>query len=157
MTACLALLASSASTITQAHTGSRYCTSTAYLGIGFSPVGSSNAQAPANFCQQGRNGLAGSEGFQAELGEARLAGGFVVNVVDDPVLRACDTEEMSELIADHQPDCGVAADRLRTGVFILAHLASRVGYRLQRLLEKERSKVLWFTRSNQIYIVISNQ
>ena len=43
-----------ASTMTQANTGRRYCTSTAYLGIGFSPLGSSNAPAPANFCQQGR-------------------------------------------------------------------------------------------------------
>src|SRR5262245_45722978 len=122
MTACFALLASSASTITQAHTERRYCTSTAYLGIGFSPVGSSNAPAPANFYQQGRDGLAVSEGLQAELGEAFLAGGLIVDVVNDVVRRAGNAKEMCELV-NHQPDCGVAADHLRVGVFMLAHLA----------------------------------
>ena len=98
MTARSALSASY--TMTQAHTGRRYCTSIANLGIGYSPVGFSNAQAPANFCQQGRDELASSEGFQTEFGEALLAGGLVVDVMDEVVLGAGDAEEMGELV-DH--------------------------------------------------------
>jgi len=42
-------------------------------------------------------------------GEAFLAGGFVVDVVDDVALVAGHTEEVRELV-DHQPDCRVLAD-----------------------------------------------
>src|SRR5262245_33442383 len=100
MTACFALSASSASTMTQAHTGRRYCTSTAYLGIGFSPVGFPTPQPLPTSVSRGGGGSASSEGFQAELGEPFLAGGLVVDVVDEVILRAGDAEEMGEVV-DH--------------------------------------------------------
>jgi hypothetical protein len=66
------------------------------LGIGISPLNVSNAPTPANFCQQGSDWSAGSEELQPEFVEPLLAGGFVVDVVDDVVLGTGHADEVRE-------------------------------------------------------------
>ena len=73
------------------------------LGIGVS-CWISNAPTPADFCQQGCDGSAGSEGPQPEFGETFLTGGLIVDVVDDVVLSAGHTKQVGELI---KPSAGL--------------------------------------------------
>jgi hypothetical protein len=69
---------------------------------------------------RGGDWSAGPEGFEPEFGEPFLAGGLVVNVVDDVVLGAGHAEEVREL-EDHQPDGRVLADLLGVYIFMLTY------------------------------------
>jgi hypothetical protein len=70
----------------------------------------------------------GSERLQPEFGEAFLAGGLVVDVMDDVVPGAGHAEEVCELV-DHQSDCRILADAFGVYVFVLTQLAAGIGYR----------------------------
>ena len=113
----------------------------------------SDAPTPANLCQQGGNWSAGPEGLEPELGEAFLAGGLVVHVVDEVVLATGDAEQVSELVPDPGNVVGVQ-------VFMLAHLAAGIGNQQrnaarvagagvdndQRVAEAAAMEAFWFRR-----------